>query len=138
MNIGLAWVLYVVVVLVIYLLLKYTHVATNLDQGTILFLAFLVGALIVFIIAPGISLNTSDDRTWYGLLIFFAFLIPIVMAVWLVMSRRWLLPGSENQCVLERTIECTPGQGCRLVDERQYRPSSPRGAPSGYRSAYEY
>jgi hypothetical protein len=122
-----AWLIYIIAIVIIYLLLGFIK---SLElTGPIKFLiAAIIAGLIIFILAPNAS--TSADHGTLGLLYIVAFLLPMILALWMIFVSK-SFPGldNENGVVIERTLEYDPDTGRRhLVDERRYTspPQSPR------------
>ena|SRR5581483_1973230 len=124
MNSAQAWLIYILVVLIIYLLLTLADKTLNMSNLSRLLAGFIVGALIVLIIAPGITSTNPDDRVWYSLLILVAFLIPIVLFLWMLWTQRFNIsylspmrsPSSEDGITVEETQVCDArGKNCRTT-----------------------
>lgn len=121
MQVSSAWLIYILVVLFVFILLSWCVTHLNLDGLVKLFIAAVIGAIVMLIVIPGVGAVTPDERTWYGLLLIIAFLGPIVLAVWLAWSRGWLWKQGGIQNIPpghQREFECTDS-GCRLVRETQ-------------------
>lgn len=125
MNPSQAWFVYILVVIIVYILLSIIAYTNRLTTIARLFLAFLIGALLIFILSPSIITKSDSDRTWYGLLVLVAFVIPLVLGVWLIFTYRDgnLLQG-QGDCVLERTIQCDSNGSCRVVGEERHCPAN--------------
>ena len=95
-----AWSIYIILVLVVFILL--TLASNRLSLGVRAFISLVIGALIVLIIAPGVA--TNDDKSWYGLLILFAFIAPLILGVWLFWTGNMNFPGF-GECLVERTVD---------------------------------
>ncbi len=83
MRIAEAWLIYILVVIVAYLVLHFIY--RNLNAVGKLFIALLIGALVVFIITASIT-TTSDDRVWLGFLVLFAYLFPLLLGLWILFT----------------------------------------------------
>jgi uncharacterized membrane protein len=83
-----AWLIYVLIVLGVFILLSFCGTSSAFDVPTKLFFAFLVGVIVILILIPGI-VAVPEDRTWYSLLLIFSFLVPLLLAVWMIWTQRW-------------------------------------------------
>lgn len=129
MQVANAWLIYILVVLGVFILLSWCSNHFNFDTPVKLFLAALVGAIVILIVIPGVIANTSDERTWYSLLLIIAFLGPLLLALWLAWSRGWLWKQGGLNAETNREWDCTGGE-CRLLRETQ--------SDGYYRDVYTY
>lgn len=123
MNSSQAWLIYILVVVIIYLLLTLADNTVHISSLSRLLIAFIVGALIILIIAPGITSTTPDDRIWYSLLILVAFLVPIILFLWMLWTQRfnvgawgeYLSPARSSENVEETQVCDAAGKNCRTT-----------------------
>jgi hypothetical protein len=124
MNASQAWLIYILVVLVIYLILTIADKTLNISNLTRLLIGFIIGAFVILIIAPGIVSTSPDDRVWYSLLILVAFIVPIVLFLWMLWTQRINLTtlrdkvaaGSPDSVQVEENLTCdTNGENCRVT-----------------------
>lgn len=125
MNSSQAWLIYILVVLIIYLLLTLADNTIHINNLSRLLIGFIVGAFVILIIAPGIVTTSPDDRVWYSLLILIAFLVPIILFLWMLWTQRLNFAGFSN-CLspirspgaasVEETQTCdVDGKNCRTT-----------------------
>ena len=123
-----AWLIYILVVLAVFILLSFCGPSHHLDVPTKLFLAFLVGVILILILIPGI-VALPEDRTWYSLLLIFSFLAPLLLAAWMLWTQRWShlftgnragytgggLDGTGNDADVRVEHTCDPtGEVCQI------------------------
>lgn len=118
MQVTNAWLIYILVVLALFILLSWCSTQFHFDTTVRLFIASLVGAIVTLIVIPSVIAQTSDERTWYSLLLIVAFLGPIILAVWLAWSRNWLWNTGGSNVGNQREFSCDEN-GCRLLRETQ-------------------
>jgi hypothetical protein len=94
MNISTSWLIYILVTVVAYLILKY--VATNLMGSVKLMIALLVGALAVFLSAPSLDIESGMERIWMGVLFVVAYVAPIIMGLYIIWKGGYF---NETLCV---------------------------------------
>ena len=122
MRVAEAWLLYILIVLGVFLLLTFCR-CFSLDLPTRLFIAFIIGVILILILIPGITSVTADERTWYSLLLIIAFFIPLAIAIWMLWTRRDILAftnsnaGSGDGCTVQRESVCGVDGACRVVSE---------------------
>lgn len=120
--------IYVIAVLVVYLVLTLADSRLNIDSLTRLLIGLVIAAIVVLIIAPGISSATPDDRVWYSLLLLFAFLVPILLFVWMLWTQRLSFfnkfiaanaagsAGKSGPVQVEETLACDAnGNNCKVT-----------------------
>lgn len=61
-----------------------TFVAQKLLPPVRLMIAFLIGALAVFLSAPSLEIETGQQRIWLGILFMIAYLAPIVIGIYII------------------------------------------------------
>ena len=117
MRVAEAWILYILVVLGVFIILTLCK-CFALDILTRLFLAFLIGVILILILIPGITSVTADERTWYSLLLIVTFFVPLVLALWMLWSKRDLLSNKlGDSCTIEKQSVCDSDGYCRIVSE---------------------
>lgn len=94
MNISTSWLIYILVTVVAYLILRFA--AKNLMGPVKLMIAFLVGALAVFLSAPSLDIEGGMQRMWMGILFVFAYVAPIVMGLYIIWKGGYF---NETLCV---------------------------------------
>jgi hypothetical protein len=122
-----AWLIYILVVIVAYILLTIITYTARLSTLVRLFLSFLIGALLIFILSPSIITKSEADRTWYGLLVLVAFVVPLVLGIWLIFAYRNRGANllQQKECVVERTIRCDANGSCHVAGETRHCPAEP-------------
>lgn len=119
-----AWLIYILVVIIAFVLLSIITYTSHLNTIVRLFLSFLIGALLIFILSPSIIVKNDADRTWYGLLVLVAFVVPLILGIWLIFAFRSGNLGQQNECVVERTIQCDSDGACHVAGESRHCPVS--------------
>jgi len=120
-----AWLIYILVVIVTFLLLTFITFTSTLSTPLRVLISFLVGAFVIFIMSPSIVAKTDTDKTWYGILVIVAILIPLIIGIWLIFSNR-CRNLIENGCVIEKTVECDKDTGvCEVVGVTEHCPAQP-------------
>jgi hypothetical protein len=121
-----AWLVYILVVIVAFLLLSIIAYTNKFNTITRLFLSFLIGALLIFILSPSIITKNEGDRTWYGLLVLVAFVIPLILGIWMIFAFRSgnVNFGQRGDCVVERTIQCDETGACHVAGENRHCPAN--------------
>jgi hypothetical protein len=94
MNISTSWLIYILVTVVAYFILRF--VAKNLMGSVKLMIALLVGALAVFLSAPSLDIEGGMQRMWMGVLFVFAYVAPIVMGLYIIWKGGYF---NETLCV---------------------------------------
>lgn len=125
MNSSQAWLVYILVVLIVYLLLTLADNTVHISNLSRLLIGFIIGAFIILIIAPGIVSTSPDDRIWYSLLILVAFLVPIILFLWMLWTQQLnfatfsgcLSPARSPEAVSvdERQVCDVDGKNCRTT-----------------------
>jgi hypothetical protein len=120
-----AWLVYILVVIVAFLLLSIIAYTNKFNTITRLFLSFLIGALLIFILSPSIITKNEGDRTWYGLLVLVAFVVPLILGIWMIFAFRSGTGnfGQRGECVVERTIQCDETGACHVAGENRHCPA---------------
>lgn len=85
-----AVIVYLIVVIVVYLLLAWG--ARMLNAGAKLFFALFVGALVSFLLLPGLVTAplTASDGTGLSLFLLIVYLAPLIVGAWLVFRGVWV------------------------------------------------
>lgn len=95
MRITSAWFLYILVVLASFItlsLIPFKGSLSSMDISVKLLISFAIGLLVFFILIPGITAETIDERTWYSLLLLIAFFTPLALLIWVLWSRQMIPP----------------------------------------------
>jgi hypothetical protein len=106
-----AWLAYIVVTLVVYVLLSFCNCRLQWSQTVKLLVAFLAGLLVVLFLIPSINPTSDMERTWYSLLLIVGFLIPLGLAIWTAWSNR-MIPGLNDG--VEEVYQCDEDK-CELI-----------------------
>jgi len=82
MNVWTLWLIWIIVVIVVFIILIIPQLF-GLNFAIALFIALLIGAIVVFVLAFGINLSTlsTSDRTWLAILLFVAYILPLLVAL---------------------------------------------------------
>lgn len=88
---GILWIIYIAVVILSFLLVGYLGAARSFGGKWWVnaFLALLLGAIVVYVLTPFVTLNTQSDRTWLGVLLLVAYILPLVAALFMIWSMYW-------------------------------------------------
>jgi len=123
MNSATAWLIYILVVIITYFLLTYITFTNNLSTAMRLLIAFIIAAAIIFIISTSIVATSNTDKTWYAVLVVVAFVIPLILAIWIIFDHYRNNYAQEGACVIERTIQCDDKTGvCHVTGENTHCP----------------
>lgn len=82
MNISQAWIIYIGIVILAFLIIQlmYSHVPLKVK----LFLAFLVGGLYVAFVESTVSIVSKEDAVWYGYIVLVSYLLIAFLGLWVV------------------------------------------------------
>lgn len=122
-----AWVTYAIIVLLVFI---FVYFLWRMPLSLSFFIAFLVGLLFFSFVSPGVTMETNDDRTWFGILNVLVVILPFLFGFWALYSGDlWYLVGG---CETASTWVCE-GDVCRLVrqDQRCGRANSTFNYPQG-------
>lgn len=89
MHVFEAWLVYLIVVAVVWLILQGATCFGVLGGGAKLFIALLAGAIVVLFMTGSIQNKCPDDSFWICLLLLFAYLAPIIVGLWLLFNGGW-------------------------------------------------
>ena len=111
------WLIYLIVVAIIWLILI---AFGGMNPAVRLFLALLIGAIVVLFLLGNINTYCADERFWLGLLILFAFLAPLLIGFWLLWNGGWntmkcAVFNDDGTPVIDRTIACDEAGECYPV-----------------------
>lgn len=114
-----AWLIYLFVVAIVWVILTAVTAFSNFNQGVKLFLALLVGAIVILFTTTSVEFVCSDDRFWYCLLMIFAYLVPILIGLWLLLNGGWdtmrgFALDDNGEPKVDRTYVCE-GSDCYPV-----------------------
>ena len=122
MQIGKAWLIYILAVIIAYFIFSLWPGLCNAVRWL---LAFIVGLVVFLLIQPKIVAITQTDQAWYKTLLVVAYVAPILMALWAVLSYYpqgdASVPG--DKCEVNRAYSCQGGV-CELVAEQLKCPQS--------------
>lgn len=129
-SVGTLWGIYIVVLVVawiiLWLLVAASAPSTSMNYGTAFFLATIFGAVAAFIGAAWLDPNqlTDNDKTWLTVLFLVAFLLPVLIILYLFWFDSSFQPNCQpqcsacckpNPCYITRTIQCNSETGqCEL------------------------
>lgn len=111
-----AWLVYLIIVAIVWIVLSGSDAFNGLSHAVRLFLALLAGAIVVFLLTSSIVTTCVDDRFWFCILIFFAYLAPIIIGLWLLFTGGWesmrgFALNDNGEPKIERTYACAE-EGC--------------------------
>jgi hypothetical protein len=113
MNILEVWLVYLIVLILAWIILEAVTCFQGLSHGTKLFLALLIGLIILLFFIPTVDFVCPDDKFWYCLLLIVAILAPIIIGLWLLFNggwntmRRYALQGDDcDTTKINRTYVC--------------------------------
>ncbi len=114
-----AWLIYLIVVAVVWIVLSAVGAFGGLSRAAKLFLALLAGAIVVFITTSSIEARCADDRFWFCLLMLFAYLAPLIIGLWLLFNGGWqtmrgFALDDNGEPKVDRTYVCE-GSDCYPV-----------------------
>ena len=84
MNIYEIWLIYLVIVLVVWITLVGSDAFKGWSSASRLLVALIIGALVVIFLSGCLITTCPDENFWISLLFIFAFLAPILIALWLL------------------------------------------------------
>ena len=115
MNVFEAWLIYLIIVFVIWLILTIGKPFSVLSQGAKLFIALLVGVIVIFFSMSSIQTECSDDGFWLSLLILFGFITPVILGLWILFTGGWdTIKHTLNSEHIDETWVCE-GEDCHQV-----------------------
>ena len=94
MNISTSWLIYILVTVIAYFILKF--VAKNMIASVKFMIALLVGALAVFLSAPSLEIDNQNDRIMMGGLFIIAYVAPIIVGLYIIWKGGYF---NETLCV---------------------------------------
>ena len=118
MNVGTAWWVYILVVIIAFII--FWLLFRGLSGGwcnkyvwlNALFFALLIGAIAVFFIGQSIILKTSSDRTWFSVLLIVAYLLPLILLLVCLFQGGWWEMMAKDECQTSTDVVCDPS-GCQ-------------------------
>lgn len=117
MQVGQAWLIYIIAVIIAYFVFTLWPGLCNPVRWL---LAFIVGLIVFLIIAPSIVQITPSDIAWYKTLVVVAYGATILLALWAVLS---YYPtgedssGAHDKCKVDQVYACEGGI-CELMSEQ--------------------
>ncbi len=121
MRVSDACLIYVLIVIIVFILLSICGLKTKLNNVSKLLIAMLIGLLVLLILVPSIAPVTSGERTFYGIFLMFAIIVPIILAIYVVWKGNYLNRIMEHEPELQngqskREYLCD-GDKCELAKE---------------------
>lgn len=126
MRVSEVWLIYILVVVISYIIIHSLIGKNTVDIVVKLFFAMLIGAILILILIPGITADDANSRTFYSLLLLVAFIVPLIIAVYIFITGRYKnMTGmlgaigdkmKLNGDHLEQEVECD-GDKCNVVKE---------------------
>jgi len=98
MNVSTSWLIYILVTIVVFVILKF--VAKKLITPVKLLIALLVGAFAVFLSAPSLVIESGTDKLMMGGLFIVAYAAPIVIGLYIIWKGGYF---NETLCVIPET-----------------------------------
>ena len=111
-----AWLIYLIVVAIVWIVLSAVDVFASLSPAAKFFLALLAGAIVVLFTTSNIEAQCADDRFWFCLLMLFAYLAPLLIGLWLLWNGGWdnmrgFAMNDNGEPKIDRTFVCE-GSDC--------------------------
>lgn len=126
MRVSEVWLIYILVIVISYIVIQYITRGNNIDFVVNLFFSMLIGAIVILILIPGITADDANSRTFYSLLLLVAFIVPLLLAVYVFISGRHKNMTNMLSSIgdkmnfygdhVEQEVECD-GDKCNVVKE---------------------
>jgi hypothetical protein len=87
MHVSLLYIIYVGVLILTYLTLSFTNNKFTLIVKALITLA--VGGLALFLAISSIEIDDNQQRVWLGILVIFAYIAPLSIAIYLLYKTRY-------------------------------------------------
>lgn len=118
LTVGTAWGIYIVVVVAVLIIgwLIAGCVRSSYPSagwGTIFFVASLIGALVVFVSSFWINTSnlTSSESVWLTILFLVAFLLPILIVIYMVWAGEYMSFTGEDRYYMKEVLDCDQATG---------------------------
>lgn len=105
MHIFEAWLIYLIVVAVVWIVLCAANAFGGMSMAAKLFIALLIGLIVVIVMWGSIAISCPDDGFWLCFLLLLSFLAPLLIGLWLLWRGGW---------------ECVKNLGCHEQVDRTY------------------
>ena len=110
MNVAALWVIYIIVVIIVWLVLALPCFGIMANSAVAAFFAFLIGAIVVAVLTATVNWSalTQTDKDWLYVLMFVAYIIPILIAIWIIFSCYY-----KEMCYKQKHMHCKKKPACQ-------------------------